>query len=272
MTAILPLLQAALPEGVPVPVRWLHALGVSSALVHVYVRGGWLRALPGQAYLRPGPELTWPAALYAAQQLGLPVHVGHLSALAVHGLTHYLPLGAGGPLHLYLPGRPPVWLAHLPGPVAWHHDALLDEQSGAVRLNPPSLRHASLHLPVAAKLGVGPAPGLPWTVFFSSPERAALELAAGLSRGDSWDTAYETFSGLSMLRPPLVQTLLEQCRRVVVNRLFLHLTTASGHAWLRHVDLTRVVLGTGDRQVVAGGALDPTWRVTVPRRAVQHGF
>lgn len=269
---MLPTLRDALPEGVPVPVRWLHALGVSSALVQAYVRSGWLQALPGQAYLRPGPALTWPAALYAAQQLGLPVHVGHLSALAVQGLSHYQPLGTGGPLHLYLPRRPPVWLGSLPFPVTWHHDALLEEDVPGLQLNPPLLRHASVTLPVVEKLGMVVADPLPWPVFVSSPERAALELAAGLTRGDSWDTAYETFNGLSMLRPALVQTLLERCTRMVAKRLFLHLASESGHAWLGHLDLTRIVLGTGDRQVVVGGGLDPTWRVTVPRREAHRGF
>lgn len=197
MTVVLLMLRGALPEGVPVP--WLHTLGVSSALVHAYVRSGWLKARPGQAYLRPGPALSWPAAFYAAQQLGLPVHLAHLSALARHGLTHHQPLGVGGSLHLSLSGCPPVWLARLPVPVVWHHDALLGEQVSAVRLNPPSLRHAALDLPVERKLGVVPVPDLPWTIFVSAPERGALELAAGLSRGDRWDTAYETFSGLSML-------------------------------------------------------------------------
>lgn len=272
MTAVLPTLRDALPEGVPVPVRWLHTLGVSSALVQAYVRSGWLQALPGQAYLRPGPALSWPAALYAAQHLGLPVHVGHLSALAMQGLSHYQALGAGGPLHLYFPGRPPVWLGSLPFSVTWHHDALLEEQVPGLRLNPPSLRQAALDLPVAEKLGVAPVLDLPWTVFMSSPERAALELAAGLTRSDSWDTAYETFSGLSMLRPALVQTLLERCTRVVAKRLFLHLASGSGHAWVGHLDLARIDLGTGDRQVVVGGALDPTWRVTVPRREAYSGF
>ncbi len=272
MTAVLPVLRDALPEGMPVPVRWLHTLGVSSALVHAYVRSGWLRALPSLAYLRPGPVLSWPAALYAAQQLGLPVHIGHLSALAIQGLSHYQPLGAGGPLHLYLPGRPPVWLASLPFSASWHHDALLKEDATGLQLNPPSLRHASLELPVAKKLGMVVADSLPWTVFVSSPERASLELAAGLTRGDSWDTAYETFSGLSMLRPALVQTLLEHCTRVVAKRLFLHLASQSGHAWLKPLDLSRIDLGTGDRQVVVGGWLDPSWRVTVPRQEAHSGF
>lgn len=272
MSSPLLALREHLPEGVPVPVRWLHAQGFSSALVHKYVHSGWLQALPGQAYLRPGVPLTWPAALYAAQQVGLPVHVGHLSALSTQGLTHYPPLGGQEALHLYLLQRPPTWLAELPERVIWHREQIVQEDIGGKLLEPETLRTPSIDVPVARKLGVAPAPRLPWRIYVSSPERAALELAAGLTRGESWDTAYETFTGLSMLRPALVRDLLLACTRVVTRRVFLHLAQASNHAWLAHVDLTGVDLGKGDRQVVPGGRLDPVWRITVPRNEADHAF
>lgn len=265
-------LRDHLPEGMPVPVRWLHAQGISSALVHHHVRAGWLQPLPGQAYVRPGPALTWPAALYAAQQVGLPVHVGHLSALALQGLSHYQPVGGQDPLHLYLSDRPPTWLSHLPLQVTWHHEQVIQETAAREFLTPGTLREPSRHVPVMGKVGVMPAPRLPWPVFIATPERAALELAAGLTRGESWDTAYETFTGLTMLRPALVRELLLGCARVVTRRIFLHLAQASDHAWLSHVDLTGVNLGKGDRQVVPHGVLDPVWRITVPRREAEHDF
>ncbi|MFC5849251.1 type IV toxin-antitoxin system AbiEi family antitoxin domain-containing protein [Deinococcus petrolearius] len=274
MSASLPTLRDHLPEGVPVPVHWLHAQGLSSALVHHYVRSGWLQALPGQAYLRPGPPLTWPAALYAAQQVGLPVHVGHLSALALQGLSHYQPLGGGEQWHLYLPLRPPTWLAGLPFSGAWHREQVFYEEAPPARLAPATLRTPTQDLPASRKLAVMPAPRLPWLVFISAPERAALELAAGLTRGGSWDMAYETFTGLTMLRPAVVRELLLACTRVVTRRVFLHLAHASDHAWLEHLDLSGVDLGTGDRQVVPQGRLDPLWRITVPRlgQEAEHGF
>lgn len=272
MPSALATLRDRLPEGVPVPVRWLHAQGISGALVYRYVRSGWLQALPGQAYLRPGAPLTWPAALYAAQQMGIPVHVGHLSALSTHGLTHYQVLGGQDVLHLYLLFRPPTWLDELPEQVIWHREKVVQEKAEWVFPEPGTLRQPADDPPVSHKLGVTTAPRLSWPVYVSTPERAALELAAGLTRGESWDTAYETFTGLTMLRPALVRDLLLACTRVVTRRVFLHLAQASNHAWLPHVDLTDVDLGKGDRQVVPGGRLDPVWRITVPRAEADHAF
>lgn len=254
------------------PVRWLHAHGISSALGHRYVRSGWLEALPGQAYLRPGIPLAWPAAVYAAQQVGQTVHVSHLSALAVQGLGHYQPLGQSSPLHLYMPGRTPAWLAGLPFSVTWHRENVIDEDAPGKLMASPYLRKAAVRLPVSRKLALAPVARLMWPVYVSTPECAALELAAWLTRGDSWDTAYETFSGLSMLRPLVVRELLLACTRVVTRRIFLHLAQRSNHAWWPHLDLRGIDPGQGDRQVMPGGQLDSQWHITVPRQEPDVAF
>jgi hypothetical protein len=267
------LLERALPEGVPVPAAWLHHIGVSSPAIHRQVRSGGLQALPGQAYVRPGPPLTWVAALYGAQQTGMPVHVGHLSALTLHGLAHYLALGGQETLHLYLARRrPPTWLASLPFPVQWHHERVIQEPAPSPTGWPDTLREVRHDIPAAQGLGLMPAPNLAWTLFISSPERAAVELAATLTRGESWDTAYETFTGLTTLRPVLVQQLLAASTNMVTRRVFLHLARSSGHAWLDRLDLDALDLGQGKRQIVPGGTLDPEFLITVPRREETYGF
>ena len=230
MSRARPLLERFLPEGVPVPAAWLHQVGVDSPAIHRQVQAGGLQALPGQAYVRPGPPLIWPAALYGAQQTGTPVYVGHLSALALHGLAHYLPLGTQDTLHLYLPGRRlPTWLAGLPFPVRWHHERVVQEPVPK-QVRSSNLREARHDVPAAQGLGLEPAPGLPWTVFIASPERAAVELAASLMRGESWDTAYETFTGLTTLRPRLVQQLLAASASKVTRR---HLSASRPQQWSR---------------------------------------
>lgn len=259
-------LRDALPEGVPVPAAWLRSRGISRSLTARYLKSGWLERLPGGAYWRPNGELDWTAALYSAQHLGHLVHAGELTALSSHGLAHYQSLQHQA-IQVYLPGRPPGWLAGLPVRWQWHHGRLFAEpsQPPQSRPAPHSLRTPDPYPLVASLLGLEVAPGLSYPVYLSTPERAAFELAAGLTTGGSWDTAYETFSGLTMLRPDLVRTLLLACRKIVVKRLFLHLAARSGHAWLNHVDLSGVELGQGDRQVVVGGQLDPVYRITVPR-------
>ncbi|GAA4015665.1 type IV toxin-antitoxin system AbiEi family antitoxin domain-containing protein [Deinococcus rubellus] len=267
----LALLQTRLPEGVPVPIGWLRRVGLSSAAIYVQVKGGWLQALPGRAYQRPGPPLAWPAVLYGAQQTGSAVHLGHLSALNLHGTAHYLALGQETPAHLYLRTRPPEWLQRFPLPSTWHHETVIREPLPAEHVS-NNLREPRLDIPVAQLLGIVPVLQDGWTVFVSSPERAAVELAASLMRGESWDTAYETFTGLTTLRPRLVQQLLAASASKVTRRIFLHLARSSGHAWLAHLDVDALDLGQGKRQVVPGGRLDPEFLITVPRREETYGF
>ena len=149
-------LSRVLPEGVPVPARWLRHVGLTSSAVSRATSSGSLQATGGQAYLRPGPALTWATVLYGAQQTGTPLHLGHTSALALHGLAHYLALGSQ-PQQVYLLGkRPPIWLMEL-GELCswrWHHERVIQEQ---VEGHPSSnLRMPNVDVPAARLLGVEP--------------------------------------------------------------------------------------------------------------------
>lgn len=264
------LLNAVLPEGVPVPARWLRTVGLSSAAVTRGSRTGILQPVGGQAYLRPGPELTWAATLYGAQQTGTAVHLGHVSALALQGLAHYLPMDGAAGQHVYLPGRrPATWLGEVGARFAWrwHHEQVIVEvqEPGAGPVLSDNLRVPSPAVPAARRAGVEPVRVDGWTIHVSSPERAAIELAAGLTRGESWDTAYETFGGLTSLRPARVRGLLEACASHVTRRVFVHLARETGQPWLAYTDWETLDLGQGKRQVVVGGRLDPELGITVPR-------
>ncbi|WP_234009136.1 type IV toxin-antitoxin system AbiEi family antitoxin domain-containing protein [Deinococcus sp. NW-56] len=186
-------------------------------------------------------------------------------------MAHYLPLGEETPAHLYMRARPPEWLQRLPLPALWHHETVIRETLPAERVS-DNLREPRFDVSVASLLGIVPVLQDGWTVFTSSPERAAIELAAGLTRGESWDMAYETFTGLTTLRPALVQQLLTSSTRKVTRRVFLHLARTSGHPWLDRLDLDALDLGQGKRQLVPGGTLDPEFLITVPRREEAHGF
>jgi hypothetical protein len=101
----------------------------------------------------------------------------------------------------------------------------------------------------------------------STPERAMLEVLDGVPRVADFDEARQLMEGLPTLRPKLVQQLLEACTSVKAKRLFLHLADATGMPWRAALDEARIDLGTGKRQVVAGGRLDARYGITVPKDA-----
>ncbi len=70
--------------------------------------------------------------------------------------------------------------------------------------------------------------------------------------------------GLRSLSPRRLQTLLNDCKSVKVKRLFFWLAERHQHAWLKHIDKSKVNLGRGKRMLVKGGRLDTKYLITIP--------
>ncbi|MGV7247315.1 type IV toxin-antitoxin system AbiEi family antitoxin domain-containing protein, partial [Caballeronia sp. M23-90] len=64
--------------------------------------------------------------------------------------------------------------------------------------------------------------------------------------------------GLSNLAPRRLQALLDRCQSVKVKRLFFFFADRHGHAWLKHIDRSKIGLGSGKRVLVKDGRLDFT--------------
>ena len=62
----------------------------------------------------------------------------------------------------------------------------------------------------------------------------------------------------------LVSALLQHCDSVKAKRLFLALADRHRHAWLAHVTLQNVDLGSGKRVLVPGGKLNAKYQITLP--------
>ena len=84
------------------------------------------------------------------------------------------------------------------------------------------------------------------------------------SNGDV-DHVLLLMDGLSTLRPSLVQDLLNNCTSIKAKRLFLWSAERAQHTWLERVDLGKVKLGSGKRQLYRGGHLHPKYLITVPQ-------
>jgi hypothetical protein len=99
----------------------------------------------------------------------------------------------------------------------------------------------------------------------SSPERAILEILHLATTNAAITHAVEIMSGLSTLRPQVLQTLLEECGSVKVKRLFLWAGESSGHEWFSRLAPERLDLGKGKRSLYQGGRFDTKYRITVPK-------
>lgn len=271
-------LQHLLPEGLVVSAAWLEDRGYSSALRGKYVANGWLKQPARGIYTRPGAETRWQHLIISLQSLmRQPVAVGGLSALELQGYGHYVPLGKRQRVYLYTETRLAKWVQEV-------DPSLHFEQRNANRLfKEADIEHAVTKLPdltvpadhaetsqISGGLRRFAWGDREWPMIVSSPERATLEFLDEIPNRQSFEHAADLFTGLVNLSPRKLQKLLERCDSVKVTRLFLWFAERYEHAWLKHLDVSAINIGSGKRVIAKSGRLDSKYQITVPEHLDGH--
>ncbi|OGS27814.1 MAG: hypothetical protein A2297_04845 [Elusimicrobia bacterium RIFOXYB2_FULL_48_7] len=229
---------------------WFGGQGVYRQLAGTYVRSEWIERIGQGAFKRAGENIDWSGGLYTLQtQSGLSVHPAGKTALELQGNAHYLPANLRqGKIVLFgsknekLPG----WFRSYKWGVA--------------------VRYVMTGL-----FGKDPVPGLTiynfgnYEIKISSPERAALELCYDVPIMESFDELDQIMSGLTTLRPQMVQDLLEKCGSVKAKRLFMYLAEKHNHSWIKKLNLEKVNFGTGKRSLCNNGRYDSKYKIVVPK-------
>ncbi|MAN75228.1 MAG: hypothetical protein CME84_14235 [Henriciella sp.] len=246
----------AVPPGALVDSKWLNRHEVADSLYHDYAKRGWLVRLAHGVYLRPettynsGDLLNWQVvAASMSMIMDISFHVGGMAALDLHGNGHYLKMSGKTHVPLYA-DKLPGWLFKL------NVDAKFEERRPKLFADPDlcvePLKNPGFSFGQEARYPV------------SSPERAVIEALDELPEGAGFDQLDMIFQGLASLSPRKLMALLKNCQKVKVVRLFFVFADRHGHAWLKHLDKSKLDFGKGDRQLVKGGKIHPTYRITVP--------
>ena len=230
--------------------QWLKKQGISRQLADSYKRHAWIVSLGHGAYARAGDDVRWLGALHAIQQNpDCGIHIAAKTALEILGYGHFISANSNAPV--WLMGHPgerlPRWFENAPWGNALHY-------ASAALFRAPKRKSIGL-----TKREVG---GM--EVRLSSPERAILEVLYFVPQQQSFEETTLLMEGLASLRPKLMQELLEACASVKVKRLFLVLADHFRHPWRSSLELSRVDLGTGKRQITRGGRLHPKYQITLP--------
>ena len=260
-----------LPERYVVDAAWLSDLGLGASSIRDYVARGWLERVGSRLYRRPERDRTgavrWEIAALSLQNLlRAPMHVGGMSALELAGYWQYAPMG-----------RRRIWL-YSDAPAVRSYlrrldlDADIDIRSCKLfgDADPDlGLQTRALDL-VNTTLGPTDQSGDPRTphpqyLRVSGMERAILETLEEIPRAVSFQHGAELFEGLTTLRPKLTEALLTACRSVKAKRLFLYFAGQHHHAWTKRIRTADIDIGSGKRQIVPDGELDPKFQITVPR-------
>jgi predicted transcriptional regulator of viral defense system len=241
------LLHQAWPPHAIITTAALRAKGFSDQLIQKYCHSGWLRRIETGAFIRQHERATWQGGLYAIQHdLKKNIHIGGLTALALSGLAHYLGASLEENIYLYntssTRAKLPHWFQYFSKEVVLTYTQchLFNEELG---LKTQTLEGVS--------------------IIASEPERAILEVLYLVPGIISVEHAANLVENLQMIRPDLMQHLLEECRHILVKRLFLCLADLSQLPVLNHLQVNKVTLGKGDRTVNPGGKYFSKYKLIV---------
>lgn len=215
------------PRGQPLDTEMLGDMGVSPALATCMVKSGWLQRLSKGAYLLKGDSPSRDGIIAYLSRRAPGLHVGGKTALDWQGVRHNIAFRAKVVLWAKKPYEIPPWVEeHMR--YSFQTTNIFDDE-----------------LPYDT--GLKSLPGGNPHVLVSVPERALLELASDIGKGQSLEEAINLMPSLRNIRPAVLEQFMTHCKRVKVVRLVRDLGKSSDHAW--GADLQRYVdrLGTGTR-------------------------
>ncbi len=237
-----------LPYGQLATRQWLLAQGVEVYQIDNALKSKKFESLARGVVARPGVPVEWQGVLASLYRMfECPVYVGGSSALAQHGLAHYIQLQTV--IDIYASQPAPSWLNKLSCSIEfrWHTTGQIWD---AEKLHAASsLKFVSLHQGC-------------WLL--ASPEQAYLELLTKVPSVVSFEQADNIMQSLVNLSPRRLDVLLHACKHVLAKRLFFFFADRYQHAWRNKLQPKSYDLGAGKRSVIKGGSFNKTYQITVP--------
>lgn len=225
---------------------WFKDNGVSNSLVARYQNSGWIESFGVGAFVRKGDKVNEFGAVFTLQNyLKLPVHIGGPSALSLQGFSHYIKKGYY-PIQIFNKCISPI-------PLWFRKPGVLN-----VEIYNTNFLPTGIHLIIKEEIGSLP-------IKISSRERAILEVLYLCPNKFDLVEAFHLVEGLANLRPKVLQELLENCNSIKVKRLACYMFEKVGHDWFRGLDLSRIDLGKGKRNIVERGYYDSKYKIIMPK-------
>ena len=236
--------------------HWMAKRKVPRGLVQFHYENGLLDRIGPGIYKRTGEDADWSGAVRLLQEeLSKSLHVSGKTALELSGSAHFGNLSNRPRIFLitYTKNKLPVWLrkADLGCEFVLRSSSLFGDSFFSKNSKFFLMQHERI-------LGI--------KVKISCRELAILEFIDYLDLKNSLENAENHVNMLRGARSKVIQYLLENCMSVKVKRVFLYLSEKTGAKYFNRLDLHKIDLGKGKRQIVKYNAtLDKKYLITVDK-------
>lgn len=231
------------PANIILTSKYLAKLGFSYDLQKRYERSGWLERLYEGAYSKLGEKVELSGAIYALQkQLNLSIHPAGISALNdYYNVRHNVPFNRKQQLIGTRGEKLPKWFTSI--------------YSDRTEL--------SLTTFLPEKLGLVEQNTGDFSIKIPTLERAVLEMLYFIPEKVTLNEGYQIIESLTTIKPKEFQMLLENCTSIKVKRLFLYMAEKVGFNWFNRLDLSKIDLGKGAREITKGGKHDRKYNIII---------
>lgn len=232
-----------IPHNAIVTTKWLKEQGFSGQLLSKYKKSNWLKSVANGAFVKIGDEPNFDGSIYAIQkQLGLSIHVGGISALnEYYNIRHNVSFNKKQQLIGTRGEKLPKWFNSL--------------YANETELNRTTFLPKELSL---TELNNGD-----FSIKIPTLERAILEMLYLVPEKVTLNEAFQIIETLTTVKPKEFQILLEKCTSIKVKRLFLYMAELVGFNWFNRLDLSKIDLGKGVREITKGGKYDKKYNIII---------
>ncbi|MBO4319215.1 MAG: type IV toxin-antitoxin system AbiEi family antitoxin domain-containing protein [Treponema sp.] len=231
------------PQNTVITVKGLTASGIKHSQILRFEKAGLIKRLNPGAYARFNEDPDILGAVYSLQNdLKLSVHIGGRTALfLVYGKTHYA-TERKTELFCYKQEKLPVWFKSL------YADSYTQFMTD--------------FLPAAEGLVTWEHAG--YKSLVATQERALLEMLYQVPGSVTPQEAFEIMQLVTVIKPALMQKLLENCKSVKTKRLLLCFAELCGNQWFNRLKTENIDLGSGIREITKGGKLNTKYNLVLP--------
>lgn len=235
-------------QGEPLTSSFLVKCEISRQLIYSYCKHNWLKKRGSGVYSFPDEEITQTGVLRALQnQLNLNVHFGGKTAFSLFlGGIHFLAMGISSYKIYLFCGRNtviPQWIHSLP---CFQKDTLFIYKGNPItNWDIGFLEYENTRI--------------------SSSERAILEQLSFVGKTETFDESFKLMEGLVHLRPDVLMDLLLHCHSIKTKRLFLYFAEKLDYSWFHQLDIAKIDLGSGPRQIVKQGVYNKKYKIVIPQ-------